>query len=171
VTPLNFVCKCRTPLPARKRPAVFREIRIEQIFGRACTCDLFFAHCRNADESRVFVTRRCLLFSFARAARSAACARFRSRESARSKRFTKAKFFCGEPPEMVLRPASRGAKRTNRRPAIRFGSARGSHSCSRTTPARGDFRRRARPSRRIFSHARTPKAVALRYRDASSAAR
>src|SRR5262249_9552100 len=99
VTPLNFVCKCRTPLPPHKRLAVFRKNRIEQIFSRACKGDLFFAHCRNADELRVFVMRRCLLFSLARAARSFACARFRSRESARSNGFTKAKFFCGEPPK------------------------------------------------------------------------
>src|SRR6202043_2676568 len=42
VTPLNFVCKCRAPPPPRRHPAVFRKIRIEQIFSRAGICDLFF---------------------------------------------------------------------------------------------------------------------------------
>ena len=68
MTPLNFVCKCRTPLPPHKRPAVFRKNRIVEIFNRACIRDLFFAQCRNADELRVFVMRRCLL-SLSRARR------------------------------------------------------------------------------------------------------
>ena len=171
MTPLNFVCKCRAPPPPRKRPAVFRKMRIEQIFSRACICCLFFTHCRNADELRVFVTRRCLLFSFARAARSPACARFRSRESARSNGFTKPKFFCGKPPEKALWPTFRGEKRTNwcRRFATatpaeagcdamrhpRAGDFRGCFGCARTT--RGEiFRERA------------PTNVALKHRDASS---
>jgi len=99
VTPLNFVCNCPPPTPPRKLLAVFRKIRIEQIFARARIRDQFFACCRNADELRVFVTRRCLFCSLARAARSAARARFRSRESARSNGFTKSKFFCGQGPK------------------------------------------------------------------------
>jgi len=156
VTPLNFVCKCRTPLPARKRPAVFREIRIEQIFSRACICDLFFARCRNADELRVFVTRRRLLLSLARAARSSACACFRSRESARSNGFTKSKFFCGEPPKKALWQALRGAKCTNR--GRRFVSAAPVEAvCGAARHLRaGDFRGRfgcAQLARRTFPHA------------------
>jgi hypothetical protein len=33
VTPLNFVCKRRTPPPPRKRLTVFRKIGFEQIFS------------------------------------------------------------------------------------------------------------------------------------------
>jgi hypothetical protein len=165
------VCKCRTPLPARKRPAVFREIRIEQIFSRASTCDLFFAHCRNADELRVFVTRRCLLFCHARAARSAACARFRSRESARSNGFTKPKFFYGEGPETAPCRALRDAKRTNR--SDRFASTaplEGDRDAAQH-PREGDFSPtlRACVHRRgdFFARASAEK-IALRCRDASS---
>ena len=133
------MCKCRAPTPPRKRLAVFRKIRIEQTFARAHIRHQFFARSRNADELRVFVTHRRLLFSLARAARSSAYACFRSRESACNDGFTKAKFFCGEPPEKALRPVFGGAKRTNRRLAIRFRGAFGSRLRSRAASAQGRF--------------------------------
>ena len=164
------MCKCRAPPAPRKRPAVFRKIRIEQIFSRAGTCDLFFVRCRNADELRVFVTRRRLLFSCARAARSPASARFRSCESIRSNGFTKAKFFCGERPEKALRRTFRDAKRTNR--CRRFASAVPLEAVcdAARQPRAGDFRdawRCARLARRNFPHVRAPMKVALRCRDVS----
>ena len=170
MTPLNFVCKCRTPLPPHKRPAVFRKNRIEQIFNRACIRDLFFAQCRNADELRVFVMRRCLLFSLARAARSFASARFRSRESARSNGFTKAKFFCGEPPEKALWRAFRDAKRTNRSDRFAPAAALETACGAARHPRAGDFRdsssERA-PRAAKFSARANAKEVALRCPDAS----
>ena len=134
MTPLNFVCNCRPPTPPRKLLAVFRKIRIEQIFARARIRDQFFARCRNADELRVFATHCRLLFAPARAANSSAKMRFRSRESARSNGFTKAKFFCGEPPERALGRAFRGANRTNR--CRRFASAAASEAFAAPRSAR-----------------------------------
>jgi hypothetical protein len=170
VTPLNFVCKCRAPPAPRKHPAVFRKIRIEQIFSRAGICDLFFVRCRNADELRVFVTRRRLFFSLARAARSFACARFRSRESARSKRFTKAKFFCGEPPKKAFwrRFGTQNAR-------IGAGDSLPRRRWRPSATPRGSREREifamlgahAHLARRNFPHARAPTKVALRYRDAA----
>jgi len=139
VTPLNFVCKCRAAPPPRKRPTVSGEIRIEQTFGRAHICALFCSCDRNADELRVFITRRRLFFRLARARRRPASTRFRSREGVRRNGFTKPKFFCGEPPEKALRPVFGGAKRTNRRLAIRFRGAFGSRLRSRAASAQGRF--------------------------------
>jgi hypothetical protein len=164
------VCKCRAAPPPCKRPTVSREIRIEQTFGRARTCAIFCSRGRNADELRVFVARRRLLFCAAGAFPRAASTRFRSREGARRNGFTKPKFFCGEPPEKALRPVLGGAKRTNRRQTIRSGGTRGAVRAPARHPRRGDFRRRSRPRAprtAEFSRARTPGAVALRYRDAA----
>jgi hypothetical protein len=167
VTPLNFVCKCRAEPPPRKHPKVFGKIGIEQTFAHTRICDLFCTCLRSADELRVFITRHRLLFARARARTSIASAQFRGCESTGRNGFTKPKFFCGEPPKKALRPASSGAKRTNRRRSDSL--RRRTREClalahdTRAGEIFADARRRARN----FSRARTPKAVALRYRDAS----
>jgi hypothetical protein len=170
VTPLNFVCKCRAAPPPRKRPTVSREIRIEQTFGRARTCAIFCSRGRNADELRVFVAQRRLLFCAVGAFARAASTRFRSREGARRNGFTKPKFFCGEPPEKALWRAFRGAKRTNR--SNRFASPAPPEAAfdAMRHPRAGDFRDASServPRAAKFPHARAPTKPALRCRDAS----
>jgi hypothetical protein len=168
VTPLNFVCKCRAAPPPRQRPTASGEISIEQTFGRAQFCAFFCSCDRNTDELRVFITRRRLFFRRACARRRPSSIRFRSREGVRRNGFTKPKFFYGKPAEKALRPALEGAKRTNRRQAIRSGGTREAVRALAWHPRRGDFRRRSRPRApraTEFSHARTPEAAALRFRD------
>jgi hypothetical protein len=162
------VCKCRAAPPPRQRPTVSGEISIEQTFGRAQFCAFFCSCDRNTDELWVFITRRRLFFRRARARRRPSSTRFRSREGVRRNGFTKPKFFYGKPAEKALRPALEGAKRTNRRQAIRSGGTRGGRSRARVASAAGDFRRRSRPRApraTEFSHPRTPEAAALRCRD------
>jgi hypothetical protein len=164
------VCKCRAAPPPRKHPTVSGKIRIEQTFGRARTCAIFCSCGRNADELRVFVARRRLLFCVVGAFARAVSTRFRSRESVRRNGFTKSKFFCGELPK---RRSGRCSGAQNARiGSRRFAFAARSEAVGALArrPRGGDFRRHARaraPCAAEFSRARTPETVALRCRDAS----
>jgi hypothetical protein len=168
VTPLNFVCKCRAAPPPRQRPTVSGEISIEQTFGRAQSCAFFCSCDRNTDE--LWVLSRGVVCSFV--------ARVLEEDRHRHA-FAVARACAGtDSPSQNFFTANRPKRRSGRRwraqnariGARRFAPAARAEAVRALAwhPRRGDFRRRSRPRApraTEFSHARTPEAAALRFRD------
>jgi hypothetical protein len=170
VTPLNFVCKARDPLPRRERGGIFAKARAAKFFRRVraqmkiCSC------CRSADETRVFVASHRVQLCRTRARHTPLARAFAGAMTAQSGGFTTPKKFCGKGLRKACWRAFRGAKRANRADRFALAPPQAAVSGALQRPRVGDFRRRFDRRRALaptFSARVAATNGALRCRDAS----